>query len=150
MKNDDINETLTSMDVPKPGPLGHQRQLKVPLLSYRRSSRIGLALLVLPVLFFATVFLRYELGLSSWLLTIIARAFASVSDHPLLFLLTPVIFVGIPLYAMVINLLAFCHFDSDRTAREMLITVKYRPLNMVVFCISFVVLMYAFLPDALP
>lgn len=150
MDNDNIDQRLSRMEVPKPGPLHHQGQLKVPLLSYRRSSRLGLALLVLPLLFFATVFLRYELGLSLSIVDIVARAFASISDSPILHLLIPVIFIGIPLYAMVINLLSFCHFASDPVSKEMLVTVKYRPLNMIVFLISFVVLVYAFLPDALP
>jgi len=51
---------------------------------------------------------------------------------------------------MVVNFLAICHFTSNKETRELHVTIKYRPLNIVVFLLSFAVLVYAFLPDALP
>lgn len=150
MKRTNDDDKFAGMEVPQTGNLQHQQELKIPLLSYRKTSRIGLWLLILPLLFIFTVVLKYELGMLSPVLSLFERFFAYISANPILTYLIPLIFVGLPLAAMIINLLAFCHFSKGKDGKELLITVKLRPLNIALFLLSFAVLAYAFLPDALP
>lgn len=150
MKHADDNSMFSGMNLPDPGSLGHRESLKIPLLSYRRSSRAGLWLLVLPLVFAVARFLKYELGLSSSILNVTHALYKSVSGSPVLTYLIPVIFLGLPLLAMIVNLLAICHFDSVKEKQELVVTIKRRPLNIAVFLLSFAVVVYAFLPDALP
>lgn len=150
MKNDNVDSMLNEMDVPHPEDIKHQQELKIPLLSYKRSSRAGLWLLALPLTFALTVLLKYHLGIFSSLLDIVEGTFKTMSKNALLTYLIPVIFIGLPLFAMIINVLAFCHFSSNKETKELLVTIKYRPLNMVIFLLSFAALIYFFLPDSLP
>lgn len=150
MNKDEVDEMLSKLDVPRPEHLKHPQELKMPLLSYKKSSRAGLWLLTVPLTFVLIVFLKYRIGIASSLLSSVERFFVMIADHPVLTYLIPVIFVGLPLVAMVVNFLAICHFTYNKETRELHVTIKYRPLNIVVFLLSFAVLAYAFLPDALP
>lgn len=149
MKKEDIDTVLGGMDLPTPEQIKHQQELKIPLLGYKRSSKVGLWLLLLPVIVAVTVILKYELGISSPALDPIHQFFAAVDRNPFLTYLIPLVFAGFPLLAMTMNLLAICHFIHARERREFLITIKLRPLNIALFLFSFVVLVYFFLPDRL-
>ncbi|MEW6510743.1 MAG: hypothetical protein AB1428_07250 [Bacteroidota bacterium] len=150
MKNDDVDSMLSKVDVPQPEGIKHQQELKIPLLSYKRSSRAGLWLLALPLTFALTILLKYQLGIFSSFLDILEGAFNAMSGNAVLTYLIPAIFIGLPLFAMIINFLAFCHFASNKETKELLVTIKFRPLNVAIFLLSFAVLVYFFLPDALP
>lgn len=149
MNKEDLDTKLSGMDMPVPEHLLHQQELKIPLLSYRRSSRVGLWLLILPAIVAVTGILKYDLVIFSPYLDAIRHFFAAVQENPFLTYFIPLIFVGLPLLAMIMNLLAFCHFTQSREKRELLITVKYRPLNIAVFLFSFAILVFFFLPDSL-
>lgn len=151
MKKEDVASKLGKLDLPNPEGIAHQQELKIPLLSYKRSSKAGLLLLLPPAVFVLVVTLKYQfMVLSSPFLNGVERLFHALSDHWLLSYLIPVIFVGLPLVAMIVNFLAICHFAVDKETKELLITVKNRPLNLAIFLLAFAVLVYAFLPDALP
>ena len=149
MKKEDVDNLLSSMELPDPENIKHQQELKIPLLSFKRSSRAGLWLLVLPVVFAITFIFKYELGIFSSFLNIIEGFFAAIDRNQFLTYLIPVIFAGLPLLAMIINLLAFCHFTFIKETKELLITIKYRPFNIAVFLFSFAVLVFFLLPDRL-
>jgi len=149
MKKEDVDTMLGGMDLPHPEHIKHQQELKIPLLSYKRSSRAGLWLLVVPVIVAITFLLKYELGIFFPFLNGIQNFFAAVDRNYYLTYFIPVIFMGLPLLAMIINLLAFCHFTHMREKQELLITIKYRPLNIAVFLFSFAILVFFLLPDRL-
>jgi hypothetical protein len=147
MKDEGLDTTLGGMDIPTPGHIKHQQELKIPLLSYKRSSRAGLWLLLLPVIVAVTGILKYDLVIFSPFLDSIRHFFAAIDRNPFLTYLIPLIVVGLPLLAMMMNLLAFCHFAHDRGKKEFLITIKLRPLNIALFLFSFAILVYFLLPD---
>ena len=149
MKREGVDNMLSGMDLPNPENIKHEQELKIPLLRFKRSSRAGLWLMVLPVIFAFTVVLKYELGISSTFLDIIGSIITAVDKNQFLTYLIPVIFVGLPLLAMIINLLAFCHFTYNKATQELLITVKYRPVSILIFLFSFMILIFFLLPDRL-
>lgn len=150
MKKEDVDNMLSRMDLPDPEKIKHQQELKIPLLSYKRSSKAGLWLLALPVLFAVTVIIKYEMGVFNSFLDIIEGFFTAINRNEFLTYLIPVIFIGLPLFSMIINFLAFCHFSYMKEKKELLITVKYRPLNIALFLFSFMIIVFFFLPDSMP
>lgn len=150
MKKVDVDNMLSSMDLPDPENIKHQQDLKIPLLSFKRSSKAGLWLLILPVIFIITVILKYELGIFSTFLDIVESFFKAIDRNMFLTYLIPLIFAGLPLLSMVINFLAVCHFSVIKEKKELLVTIKYRPLNIAVFLFSFAVLVFFLLPDNMP
>lgn len=149
MKKDDVDNMLSGINLPDPENIKHQQELKIPLLSFKRSSRAGLWLLVLPLIVAITVVLKYELGIFSPFFDFIQNFFAAVDRNKFLTYLIPVIFIGLPLLTMIINLLAFCHFTFIKEKKELLITVKYRPFNIAIFLFSFAIIVFFLLPDRL-
>ena len=147
MKKENVDNMLSGMELPNPENIKHQQELKIPLLRFKRSSRAGLWLLVLPAIIALTVVLRHDIGISATFLDIMASIFKAVDRNQFLTFLMPVIFIGLPLLAMIINLLAFCHFTHNKTGAELLITVKYRPVNIVIFLVSLMILVFFLLPD---
>lgn len=149
MKNEDPDTLFGGIDLPTPEHLKHQQELKIPLLSYKRSSKVGLWLLLPPVIAAITVILKYELGVFSPFLDAIQHFFAAVDRNPFFTYLIPLIFIGLPFVAMMMNVLAFCHFAHVREKKELHITIKLRPLNIALFLFSFAILVYFLLPDRL-
>ena len=148
MKKEDVDKMLSGLEIPETENIQHQQELKIPLLSFKKSSRAGLWLLALPVIFAITAILKYDLVLSSPFLDFITGFFKVIDRNAFLTYLVPIIFIGFPLLAMIINLLAFCHFNQNEK-KELIITIKYRPLNITLFLFSFAIIIYFFLPDKL-
>ncbi len=149
MKKEDVDTMLSGIDPPHPENITHQQELKIPLLSYKRSSRAGLWLLVLPVIYAMTWVLKYEVVISSPFLDTIQHFFAAVDRNPVFTYFIPLIFVGLPFLAMMMSLLAFCHFTHVREKKEFLITVKIRPLSIALFLFSSAIFVFFLLPDRL-
>ena len=149
MKNDDVESMLSGINPPKPEQITHQEELKIPLLRYKRSSKAGLWLLVLPLIVAVTSLLKHELAVSWTFVNGMGRLIAAVDGNPVLTFLIPVIVLGLPCTAMVINLFAFSHFALVKERRELLITIKYRPVNIGIFLFSFAILVFFFMPDVL-
>jgi hypothetical protein len=149
MKNEEVENMLNRMQLPEPEKIMQPRELKIPLLSYRKSSKAGLWLLLLPLTFAFTLFLKTELGVQSGYVDVLRKFFSFIDNNVVLTYLIPLIFVGLPLVAMIINALAICHFHKNTKEKELIVTVKYRPLNIAVFLISFALLVFFLLPDKL-
>jgi hypothetical protein len=123
--------------------------LKIPLLSYRKSSKAGLWLLLVPMTVAVAALLKSEFGLQSQYLDLVRKLFAFINDNVVLTYLIPIIFVGLPLAAMVINFLAICHFQNNTKTKELIITIKNRPVNIAITLVSLGLLIFFFLPDNL-
>ena len=149
MKNEDVENMLNKMQIPEPENIMQHRELKIPLLSYKRSSKAGLWLLLVPLVVAVTIFLKTVYGIQSAYVNLVQKLFAAIDNNAVLTYLIPLIFVGLPLTAMIINLLAFCHFQQNRKMKELIVTIKYRPINILIFLISFALVIYFLLPDKL-
>ena len=149
MKNEDVENMLNSMQVPEPENIIQHRELKIPLLSYKRSSRAGLWLLLLPLTVAVMIVLKGILGTQPGYIKLVQEFFAAIDNNAVLTYLIPLIFVGLPLTAMIINLLAICHFQQNNKTKELIITIKYRILNIIIFLVSFALLIFFLLPDKL-
>jgi hypothetical protein len=149
MENEDVENMLNKIKIPEPENIMQHQELKIPLLSYKKSSRAGLWLLLLPLIFAVTVILKKEFGVRAGYLDFVQKFFYAIDKNVVLTYLIPLIFVGLPLIAMILNMLAICHFQRNNKSKELIITIKYRPLSIAIFLISFAVLVFFLLPDKL-
>ena len=97
MKNEDVENMLNKMQIPEPGNIMQHRELKIPLLSYRRSSKAGLWLLLVPLVVAVTIFLKTAYGVQSGYVNLVQKFFAAIDNNVVLTYLIPLIFVGLPL-----------------------------------------------------
>lgn len=149
MNNEDIENILNRMPLPEPENIIEHQELKIPLLSYRRSSKAGLWLLVIPIIVALTIVLKSQLGKQLGYVEFVHNFFGAIDKNEVLTYLIPLIFFGFPLLAMIINLLAVCHFQKNIQQNELIITIKYRPVNISLFLISLAILVFFLLPDKL-
>lgn len=136
MENKKFEEQMQNLQTPQVNDIRHQQILKVNLLNARKSSRIGIVFITLPCLFLFGVFIKYFLGVHFPVFTALEDAMANLDKTPFLKWISPVLLVGLPLLAIIINTLAITHFYRDKQRKEFLITIKYRLLNILILIIS--------------
>jgi hypothetical protein len=125
----------------------HQRQLKLTLLSTKKSATFGILLVLTPFLFAFGMILKYNLGLDFGLVTTFPSWLVSLEDRSIILtFLIRALLLGGPLVAVMINLLAILHFQFDGQAKEVLVSIKLKWLNIAViaFCsvVSLIFLSY--------
>jgi hypothetical protein len=149
MKTKDVEDMLNSVPTPKPEEVMQSTELKIPFLSYKRSSKAGLWLLLLPFTVAAMILVKAELHVQSAYLDLVRKFFSAIDKNVVLTYLIPLVFLGLPVFAMIINLLAICHFQKNNKTKELIITIKYRPFNIIIFLLSFALVVFFLLPDKL-
>jgi hypothetical protein len=139
MNEEELTKKLDGMERPELTSKLHQKQLKLVLLSARRSSWIGFVLITLPSLFMFGVITKYGFRIDVPVFTALEETMAAV-DRTAFRFVSPLILVGAPLAALVMNLLAVMHFQIDRSRRELQITVKLKPLNLAIIGVCLFIL----------
>jgi len=127
---------MEKLDTPQVNDISHQQIVKVNLLNARKSSRIGIAFIVVPCLFLLGVFIKYFLGINLQVFSAFEDAMSNLDKTPFLKWISPLLLVGLPLLGIIFNTLAITHFYRNKQRKELLITIKYRLLNIIVLIIS--------------
>ena len=145
MENDEFSEKLQKMHKPEIESLTHQVQLKVTLLNAKRSTRIGVILVILPCLFLGAVLIKYFLHINLPSFSAFEEWMSEKDQNVLIKLLFPLILIGGPILALILNLLAILHFSFDKKAKELIITLKFKWFNIIVSLICLLILFCFFL-----
>jgi hypothetical protein len=153
MNEEELTKKLEAMERPDLSSKLHQKQLKLVLLSARRSSRIGVVLIALPCLFMFGVILKYGFRIDIPVFGALEEYMAAV-DRTVFRFVPPLILVGGPLAGLALNLLAVLHFQFDRQQRELQVTVKLKPVNLAIIGVCLFILamicMYVVVENGLP
>lgn len=136
MDNKKFEERMENLKTPQVNDIQHQQRLKITLLNANKSSQIGIAFIAIPCLFLMGVFIKYWLGIDFKIFTVIEDGMSNLDEITYLKWIAPLLLVGLPLISIVINSLAITHFYWDKSNKELLMTVKYRLLNIVLLLIS--------------
>jgi len=152
MEEHDFLRRMENLRKPEINAGASQRQMKLALMNTKKSATWGIWFLVAPILFFSCVAINYLFhwnwgiagGFIEWIAKIDHQS-ATVWVSPLLFVLLPAI-------GAVINLLAVMHFAYDNLARELIVTIKIKWLNIVLAALSLgiiaIVLLYAIIENS--
>jgi hypothetical protein len=136
MKEDKFEKDLEDLQVPHINEIRHQQLLKIALLNSRRSSHIGIAFIVIPCLFLFLQVIKEWIGLDFQFFSAFENYMSQLDKIPLLKWIFPLVLVGLPVIAIIINSLSIVHFYWDKITRELLITIKYKPVNITLILIS--------------
>ena len=145
MDNDEFSQKLQKMHKPEINSPTHQVQLKITLLNTKRSARIGLLLVILPCLFLSAVLLKYFLHINLPSFSALEEWMAKKDHSVLIKVLFPLLLIGAPLLALILNLLSILHFSFDKKLKELIITVKLKWFNIIVSLICLLILFCFFL-----
>jgi hypothetical protein len=148
MTDDDLSKSLQSMAKPTVLSATAKSQIRFAVVNTRMSSRIGLALVLAPGLFVGGAVLHYGFGIALIGFDALERLLIRLEHQASAPFVVPLILVGAPLVAFVLNMLAVLHVEFDRRAQELRLYVKLRYLNLLIAGLSLgimlLVLVHAF------
>ncbi|MBM2845268.1 MAG: hypothetical protein HW407_580 [Bacteroidetes bacterium] len=113
---------LSDLKVPDVTPESHKRQLKLTLFDARKSAALAVWLVAVPCFFLFAVFMKHYFMIDLHIFTIIEESIASIDKT--IPMLSPILLVGFPLIAVLINALAILHVSIDRERREVILHVS--------------------------
>ena len=148
MEKEELLKNMENLSKPDFVSDSHMKQLKLALLNTRKSAMFGIFLVIAPFLFALGAIFRYELGMPSKVFTWFFDFIVAVdpdSDASLLSWGIRFMLVGGPVIAVIVNLLAILHFQFDKIAREVQVTMKLRWLNITIILFCSAVFMIFFL-----
>jgi hypothetical protein len=119
-----------NLTVPDP-QIEPNEKLKLTLLSSRRSSLLGVAFVVVPLIFLFSMIMKHEFGVNLHLFDLIGNFLLAMDKNPVTHWLSPVIFGFLPLVAIALNLLAIMHVSYVRERRLLTVTIKMKLQNLV-------------------
>jgi hypothetical protein len=145
MENDEFSKKLQKMHKPEIESPTHQVQLKITLLNAKRSAKIGFILVILPCLFLVAVLIKYFLHINLPSFSVLEEWMSKKDQNLIIKMLFPLLLIGGPLLALIFNLLAILHFNLDKKANELIITLKFKWFNIIVSLICLLILFCFFL-----
>ena len=146
MNKEALEKTLTTMQ--RPGGMNeeHQQQLKFTLLNAKRTAWWGTLLVILPALFLLGVFLKYVLG-AGFIFDPLDKYIFGPLTHSKYKFLEPLVLFLLPLFVLVINIMAITHFSLKRSKEhiDVLISIKRKWWNWLIIFISAIIVIIIFL-----
>lgn len=146
MEKDDFRKRIEQLKKPEIGELEHMKILKLTLLNARKSAVLGIWLVIIPCYFLFCVVMLHYFNINLRLFEAMEDLIAGFDHTPGLKFLGPLLLVGLPIVAFIINALAIMHFYFDKSAYEINITIKIKWLNLIIMfaslCIVCILLLY--------
>jgi lantibiotic transport system permease protein len=138
MEND-FEKRMEHLKTPDTTSVKHQEALKIGLVSAKKSSRIGFVFIIIPALFILVAFLKLKF-LMSIDFTLTFESLMKADHLGSMEWIIPVVFLLLPMLAIIINLLAVTHFNVNKETKELTISIRYRFRNLIVLVISLAII----------
>jgi len=142
---DNFKDKMENLNTPDTGFVKHQEILKIGMINSRKSARIGIVFIIIPMVLIVLAYLKIKLLIHWDFFTRIHQFVSNKNQSSILGWVSHIIFIGLPVLAIIINLLAITHFYIDKHNKELNITIRYRLKNLIVLLISVVLLVIVFI-----
>ena len=136
MNNEDVTKKLDNLKTPQVKDLPHSEPLKLTILNARKSAALGVWLILIPAFFLFSVCMKYYFMQNWHIIDTFEEVMSSLDRSSSTHFLSPLLFVGFPMIAIVLNALSLLHIQLNRSTRELIVTVKLRWPNLLLLCIS--------------
>ena len=124
-------------DLPVPDPeLSPDQNLKKTILNTQTSARIGIPLIILPGILLISMILKEELGINLGIINAMTEFIGNLDKSPYTGWLSPVIFLLLPVMAIIIFLLSITHFSYNKENHILQINIKFRTFNIMLLLIA--------------
>jgi hypothetical protein len=143
MENDFENK-MKNLETPNTDLVKHQEPLKIGLIGARKSARIGILFIGIPLFLIVIAYVKLSFLIKMNFYSNFQH-FISGKDHTFFFKwISPVILIALPIIAVFINLLAITHFYINKPNKELVLTIRYRFKNLIVIIISSIIILSVF------
>lgn len=123
----------------------YANRFRTYLLNTRRSAILGLLLLVLPFLFVLGNLIEYVLKLNAGIIRKVIDLFIFFDQYPGLWFLGPLLLMGGPLLAVLLNLFSILHVHYEKKSNEVIFSLKVKWLNIMVLLVCVLIVGTLFL-----
>ena len=144
MKNNFKNE-MENLSTPNTDFVKHQEILKIGMMNARKSAKIGIVFILIPIVLFVLAYIKIKLLIHWDFFTNIEQFVSKQDQTSYLSWVTHIILIGLPILAIIINLLAITHFYISKQNKELIISIRYRLKNLIVLIIGIMMLIIIFI-----
>jgi hypothetical protein len=131
-----FEKKMENLETPETGFVKHQEVLKIGLVNAKKSARIGILFIVIPIVVVILAYIKILVLMHFDFFTNLSQ-FVNKQNQPNSYVwIFHVILLALPLVGIIVNLLAISHFYINKTTKELIITLKYRFVNVIVLIIS--------------
>lgn len=143
LMENNFEDKMENLNTPNTEFVKHQEVLKIGMMNSSKSARIGIIFILIPMALIVLAYLKIKL-LIQWDFFTRLNQYVS-SQSSVLSWVSHIIFIGFPILAIIINLLAITHFYVDKQHKELTITIRYRLKNLIVLLVSVALLILVFM-----
>ena len=136
---------MENLNTPNTDFVKHQEILKIGMMNARKSARIGIVFILTPMVLIVLAYLKIRLLINWDFFNRLQQFVSNQNQSSVLSWFLHIIFIGLPILAIIINLLAITHFYVDKQNKELTITIRYRFKNLIVLLISAVLVVLVFI-----
>ena len=140
-----FEKSMENLNTPNTDFVKHQEIMKIGMINARKSARIGIIFILIPMVLVILAYVKIKLLIHFDFFTKLQQFVSDQNQSSALSWVSHIILIGLPVLAIVINLLAITHFYIDKQNKELIITVRYRLKNLIVLLISTVLLVMVFM-----
>ena len=145
MNKEDLIHQLEQLNPPAMESNTYANRFRTYLLNTRRSAILGLLLLVLPFLFVLGNLIEYVLKLNAGIIRKVIDLFIFFDQYPGLWFLGPLLLMGGPLLAVLLNLFSILHVHYEKKSNEVIFSLKVKWLNIMVLLVCVLIVGTLFL-----
>lgn len=139
MKENELINRLENISKPDTSGVKPLKEIKLSILSVRKSAALGMWFIFIPCFFLFCVLMKYFFHVNTHLIDTVEDIVASIDKSSGIPFLSPLLLVGLPFAGVVINALAITHVSLGR--QEAVITLKLKWLNILVLVISLCIIL---------
>jgi len=140
-----FEKSMENLNTPNTDFVKHQEIMKIGMVNAKRSARIGIIFILIPMVLVILAYVKIKLLIHFDFFTKLQQFVSDQNQSSVLSWVSHIILIGLPVLAIIINLLAITHFYIDKRNKELIITVRYRLKNLIVLLISAVLLVTVFM-----
>ena len=138
MNNQTFEHKLENMKKLNPSLPQHEKKVRFAYVNAKKSAWWGVVLIILPVLFVGYNVTKHVMGLS--FLPDIDTFFPGQTGDVILNSFLPFVFLGGGLFAIILNLMAVLHIETENMNRSWNLTISVRKekWNFIILAVAFV------------
>lgn len=139
MEEKEFITKMNNLKKPDFDNVGSNKKLKLAIINSKKSAAMGVWFLVVPCYFLFMVFMKYYFNINLYLIDIFEDFIASLDKSPLTKFIVPIFFVGFPIAGIVLNLLSIMFFEYVKEQKQINVSIKLKPVNILLILISLTV-----------
>jgi len=139
MEEKDFINKMDNLKKPGFNDITPSESLKLVIINSKKSAAIGVWLLVVPCYFLFMMFVKYFFNVNLHLIDIFEDFIANMDKSLATKFITPIFFVGLPIAGIIVNLLSIMFFEYDKRQKRINISIKLKPLNILLVFLSLLV-----------